>query len=59
MQSIYFLLCFFAVAIVIHWCMAADRKPGGEFDGLLAVKKESLPPPQTAQARHGRILPRR
>jgi hypothetical protein len=59
LQGLYFLFCFVAVAIVIRWCMAADGKPGGEFKGLLAIKKESQSPPQAAKPRHGRFLPRR
>lgn len=61
MQGLYFLLCFVALAIVMRWCMAAESKPGGEFHGILAIKKESEAknPPQVAQGRHGRFLPRR
>lgn len=48
MEGLYFALSVFAIALVIHWCLTAERVEGGEYRGLLAMPRprRRSPPPR-------------
>lgn len=50
MEGLYFALSIFATAFVIRWCLAAERAGGGEYAGLLAMRR---PGPSSKQLRRG------
>ena len=56
MDGLYFALCVFAIAIVICWCLIAERAADGEYRGLLAMRR---PGPFAKQSQRGRRNERR
>jgi hypothetical protein len=55
MEGLYFALCVIAVAIVIRWCVFAERAAGGQYRGLLAMRRPAPLPKQSRRRGGSRV----
>jgi hypothetical protein len=55
MEGLYFALCVFGIAIVIRWCLIAERAADGEYRGLLAMRRPAPLAKQSQRPRRDRL----